>query len=242
MANWKLPYFEEHDQKPFLFYVAFGDKEMVERATEWEGSLHEGLELSAMESDAFLSGAPWEMLNMQQPGLARMIGPTSRAVVIRGEIAGHRSLDYLRETVELLSHLVEEGAQGVYDPLSQAWYNADTWESLAVHGGIFNPFDHIALLATPEGEGRNWLRTRGLRKFGRPDLSVRSVTADELEGVKKMLDRFINHQALGGLVESGRDVSMEGLRSIYRAGLPQGSFEDPDFNNRHIEFTPTPRT
>ncbi len=242
MANWKLPYFEASEQKPFLFYVAFGDGDLVEKAQEWSGALHEGLELSAMESDAFLSGAPWEMLNIQQPGLARMIGPTSRAVVVRGEISGHRSLDYLRDVVELLSHLVENGAHGVYDPFSHAWYNADTWESLAVHGGIFNPFDHIALQASPEEGGTTWLRTRGLRKFGRPDLSVRGVATEEIEAVKKMLDRFINHQALGGLVEAGREVSMQGLARRYRPGRPQGSVDDPDFVNLYIEFSPLPPT
>lgn len=236
MAVWKLPYLQPYDSKPFLFYVAFGDDSWASKAEGWGGTLPAELQVTKGLADLFRSGAPWQMALREHASLAAEIAAVPAAVIIKGPVASHQSLDYLRETIELLTYLVDHGACAIYDPFALAWYRPTAWQELATDGGIFNPFDHVALLSTPETDGLTWLHTRGLRKFGRPDLSVRGLRTDELETVKKMLDRFINYQALGGVIEPGREVVMSGLSDVYRPGPTQGDIDDPEFDNMHIEI------
>ncbi len=236
MAVWKTPYLQPFGQSPYLFYAAFGQSELTAQARCWSGTLAEGLQVSSVEAALFREGPLWRMAEDEQPSLASAVAACSTAVVINGEVARHESLDYLLTTLELLAHLIENGAVAVYDPFALLWWDAPAWEALLAHGSIFNPFDHVALLASPEEGGTTWLHTRGMRKFGRPDLSVRGVAREAAEMVKKMLDRFINFQALGGVIEAGREVRMNGLSGSYRPGPVTGDLEDPDFNNTHIEI------
>jgi hypothetical protein len=222
---------------PSLFYAAFGDSTLRVRAPEWGGTLRSDLQLSSAEASGFRSGPSWDKCCREQPELAAAIAGSDTALVIQGPVTLHESLDYLRETIELLSYLLEGGAIGVHDLFAQAWWSPQAWDEMATHGGIFNPFDHVSLLASPEPNGRFWLHTRGMRKFGRPDLSVRGVAEDQRDAVQKMIDRFINYQALGGVIEPGRPVAMSGLQDVYRPGPVSGNPEDPDFHNLHIEIS-----
>lgn len=71
--------------------------------------------------------------------------------------------------------------------------------------------------------------------FGRPDLGMFNVTPDLKDGAIEMVNRFIEFQAFGGILEEGKEISMQ--------GLPEGLFchhagdlDDPDFNNVHVEI------
>lgn len=92
----------------------------------------------------------------------------------------------------------------------------------------------MVVLASPEREG-TWLHTRGMLKFGRPDLSMRGVARGSEGLYLELFNRFIAFQALGGVIEEGQEVRMAGLDSglrCYHAGSP----DDPDFNNLHVEI------
>jgi hypothetical protein len=82
-----------------------------------------------------------------------------------------------------------------------------------------------------------WFHTRGLRKFGRPDLSVHRVPPQYREAVIDLLERSIEFQAFGGVNAGGQEVRMKTLprgMTCHQAGDP----DDPDFNNVHVEITP----
>jgi hypothetical protein len=79
------------------------------------------------------------------------------------------------------------------------------------------------------------LHTRGLRKFARPDLSIRNVPPDSAFNAQLVLERAADYLIAGGVFEDGREVRM----SVAPPGLvphAAGDDEDPDFNNRHVEF------
>ena len=85
-----------------------------------------------------------------------------------------------------------------------------------------------------EEEGA-WVHSRGMLKFGRPDLSIHQVRPDDFDSIVEMFNRFIAFQALGHLIPDGQEVRM--------AGLPQGmacrhggDHDDADFNNVHVEI------
>lgn len=79
--------------------------------------------------------------------------------------------------------------------------------------------------------------TRGMRKFGRPDLSAHGVSSRHREAIIELFDRFIEFQAFGGIITEGMEIRMGGLPSgmTCRHG---GDLDDPDFNNVHVEITP----
>jgi hypothetical protein len=71
-------------------------------------------------------------------------------------------------------------------------------------------------------------RSRGLRAFGRPDLSIRHVPQDAIAVASDLCNRLIETQAYGRVIPDG---PIEGMLAH-----TTGALEDPDFNNRHIEL------
>jgi hypothetical protein len=51
----------------------------------------------------------------------------------------------------------------------------------------------------------------------------------------ELCNRLIEHQALGHFVEEGREIKMAGLPEGVVC-LQAGDFDDPDFNNVHLEI------
>lgn len=234
MISWPRPLYQEFPLKPYLFFVVFLDQEASE--ISYPGALPRGLDVRLIEADHFREGILWEQVQRDQPALGQKLQTIPKALVVQGEIANAQTLDYLHLTMEFLIYMVESGGEAVYDPFILSWWDGPDFLERATTGQIFNPFDHILLLNSPEPDGKAWLHTRGLRKFGRPELSVHGVGSDEFDAVKKMLDRFINFQALGGVIEEGREIQLEGLPQGYRPGPAQGDLDDPDYNNLHIEI------
>ena len=103
------------------------------------------------------------------------------------------------------------------------------------------PRHHVVILTSQEGqhgstEQLTWFHTRGMRKFGRPDLSVHNVPARYHDAVIDLIGRFIELQALGGVISEGQQITMGSLPSGMICHR-QGDLDDPDFNNVHVEIT-----
>jgi hypothetical protein len=77
-------------------------------------------------------------------------------------------------------------------------------------------------------EGTVWLHSRGMRAFGRPDLSIRHVPEHAMAAASDLCNRLIESQAYGAVIPDG---PLEGM-----VAHTTGSLEDPDFDNRHIEL------
>ena len=94
---------------------------------------------------------------------------------------------------------------------------------------------HISILySEEESGGGTWFHTRGLRKFGRPDLSLHNVPDSHKEPVIDLCNRFIDLQANGGRIPEGQEIRMNVLPS----GLVcrhKGNLDDPNLNNVHVE-------
>jgi hypothetical protein len=101
----------------------------------------------------------------------------------------------------------------------------------------------VIILTSDEDESGNgsnpltWFHTRGLRKFGRPDLSVHDVPARHHGAVIELIQRFIEVQAFGGTIAEGQEITMRSLPPGMTCHHG-GDLDDPDFNNVHVEITP----
>jgi len=99
------------------------------------------------------------------------------------------------------------------------------------------PRRHVVILYSPEEiSGRKWFHTRGMRKFGRPDISVHDVKPEYGAGVIDLCNRLIELHADGGVVPEGQEIRMASLPSGAIAHH-RGDLDDPDFNNVHIEIS-----
>jgi len=142
-----------------------------------------------------------------------------------------------------MTWLLDHGGVCVYDPQMFRWWGLAAWRRQ-----VFEPAgpvhrQHVVILTSGEdtagsrGEPLTWFHTRGMRKFGRPDLSVHGVSPEYHEAVIDLCERFIEFQGLGGVITEGQEIRMRGLPAgmTCRHG---GDTEDPDFNNVHVEITP----
>ena len=244
LPDWPRPHFDPGGGDPFLFYVIYGpvpqDSEILRSRFRCAG-LPDGIDMvaygpeqSAEVPASFLDGYLWDELNRTDKGFADAIAEQDECLVLRGNVPDPSDLNYFRDVVGLIEWLFSSGAVGVFDPAAFKWWKAGEWHDRAFETEAGAPHNHVTILQSETDEG-DWYHTRGMIKFGRPDLSVHCVTDARREFVVEMLDRFIEMQAFGALVPDGQEIRM--------AGAPEGmhcrhggSYDDPDFNNVHIEI------
>ena len=236
MENWARPYLAEYEQKPHLYYAVLGDIAIDKTIQKFADNLPNGVSFRAVEVDSFRQGQEQEVLRQFKPDLAQAVAEASSAVIVEGEISFSNDLDYLRSVVEFLTFLCDEGGQVVYDPYMMSWFSKADWCAKADAGQLFNPFDHVTILVSKEENGDFWYHSHGLLKFGRPDLSVHSVTSAEAPLIKIIIEKFIVFQSLGGVIDAGRTIEVKGLSQRYSTSGLQGNREDPNFNNYHVEI------
>jgi hypothetical protein len=72
-------------------------------------------------------------------------------------------------------------------------------------------------------------------KFGRTYFSVHRVGTEYANGVTLLIQRFVEYQALGGVIPEGESIQMKALPpgGICRH---RGDLNNPDFNNVHVEI------
>ena len=170
--------------------------------------------------------------------LAKRVSATEQCLVLRGVVPDPRTFDHFRDAVGLVTALLESSGIAVFDPHMFKWWSADEWRERAFEPAAPVPRHHVVILVSeaPDGASR-WYHTRGMLKFGRPDISVHGVTPELEPAVVDLCNRFIEMQALGGVVAEGQEVRMKALPPgwTYRH---VDDLDDPDFNNWHVEIGP----
>lgn len=186
--------------------------------------------------DNFRSGPLWDRLTAQAPDLVEAVDAAKGCVIFRGQIADPATLDYHRHLIGLIQWLCDQGAAAVLDMTAAEWWSPEAWRARVFEPGKPVPQRHVIIYASPQDDGRMWLHTRGMLKYGRPDISFRNVPLAQQASAAEIVNRFIELQALGGIVPEGQAIRIDGVpdRMTARHG---GDIDDPDFNNRHIAFT-----
>ena len=124
----------------------------------------------------------------------------------------------------------------MFDPITFHWWKPDEWRNRIFIPASAVPRHHVVILFSAEREpGLTWFHTRGLRKFGRSDLSIHNVPEDHRDAVIDLCNRFIELQAFGGVIADGQEIKMKTLPSGMTCHL-RGDLDDPDFNNVHVEI------
>ena len=117
------------------------------------------------------------------------------------------------------------------------WWQPSDWKQQIFDPAAAVPRHHAVILVSEEkGSSLKWFHTRGMREFGRPDISVHNVAPELEDGVIALCNRLIEHQAFGHVAHNGQHVKMASLPSggVIRHG---GDLDDPDFNNFHLDVS-----
>ncbi len=247
LPDWHRRYFQQPGGKPFLFFVVYGrfsGLPSLSSSHYRSAGLPPGLSLSRFDAKQhfdvlarFKEGYLWNQLQAHNPVLADQIAKSTECLILQGEIEDSNNLNYLRDSVGLLTFLLDNGGITVYDPQMFHWWRPEDWRERLFKPAAPVPRHHVVILTSEESAPvLTWFHTRGMRKFGRPDLSVHNVPAKLHEAVIDLCNRFIELQAFGGIVEEGQEIRMQTLPGgmTCRHG---GGVDDPDFNNAHVEIT-----
>ena len=245
MKEWTREYFKEGGGEAFLFYVLFGNFDQHKPALSREEYSTEGFPdgLDVMQYsrsnqsevlEGFCEGYLWETLKSENPDLSKQVLDSDECLIFRGHLIEQSSLNYFRDAVGVMTYFFDHGGACLYDPFMFKWWTKDEWQSKVFKEEEFSVFEHTTILFSQEEDGL-WYHTRGMRKFGRPDLSIRGVDGASKDAAVEVIQRFMKFQAQGGIVDEGSEVKVSGFPEGYKC-YHAGDIEDPDFNNVHIEI------
>ncbi len=191
------------------------------------------LEASQGTPAAFRKGPVFDAVLRNHPqGIDADVLAATRAVEVRRNCADRADLLDLRSTIALVNAAIAGGV-AVFDPLSIKWWSRAEWTELFAKRHDLLAGELVSIFVSGD-----WVHTRGMRQFGRPDISVRGVPESKprSQAAIDLTQRFIDFQVRGGLIDPQRRLDVEGLPAL---GLElhggDEAYDDPDFNNEWIE-------
>ena len=244
LASWPRPLYRPGGGKPFVFFKLHGDfatMPPVSRAQHRCAGVPAGVELyvvSRQSDPAFFDFGLTGVLARDLDAAQReALQAAPHALVIRGEVEDDRTLDYLRDVVGLCTAMLDGGALAVFDPQMLRWWSPERWRAEVFAAGGPEAAHHVQILVSeePDDAHRAWVHTRGLRLFGRPDLSIHRVPTELLPVMKELCARFVGMFAAGAVIGEGQPIRMEDLPGEWRC-FHAGSVDDPDFNNVRLDI------
>lgn len=245
LLDWPRQYHVPGGKDPFLFYVVYGRVDTAKafsRSKYRSNGIPDGIDVMTYDPAvhaevvaSFRCGYLWDQLSTNDPNLAADVIAQDSCLVLKGEIIDPPTLNYFRDVIGILTFCLDAGGVAIYDPQMLKWWAPSDWRSHAFDIGSSAPRHHVVILLSEDADGTQWIHTRGMRKFGRPDLSIHRVGPQYKDAIVDLCNRFIELLAFGGVVEQGHEVRLSSLPSGMKC-FRRGSEEDPDFNNEHIEI------
>lgn len=237
--------YDERGYKPFLFYAVFGvdEKHMkISKKRHHVEKIPEKLDISFYaksqpEQKAFVESFYSENLGafLAEKGgaLSEATTAADNCVVLRGEIEEGTTFGYLVSAIGIIQALCENGAVSVLDVQTLTWYSTKEWEEIFFEKEL-NVYRHIGLFISKEQEGE-WLHTRGMAKFGRPDVSIVHIPQGEAGRMKPLMDQLIYYAAQGAWFCRPVKVNTQDEKFLINPHYVE-DFENCDFNNAYIEL------
>ena len=237
VPGWPRPHYKPSASKASLFYLVFGEPPAhlnVKRAVHHVGQLPPELRVSVHargDDAAWFDGWLSPPVGLEIPHVfgegADAVYAAQRVAAVRAEFADPSSLAYLRDTVGVVSAIAEGGAVAIFDVPALTWWRPEEWRRRFVDRSEFHIGDHIFTAVSREvpsdasnegggggGAGTLALHTRGLGKFGRPELLVRHLPggggADgpAARAAAEVMDGLSNYLARGGVITDGETMHL----------------------------------
>lgn len=243
--DWPRPYWTAGDDEALLLFFIFGQfpEDLSIPAARYNSKgLPTGIELFRYPHDKLkqwegypLAGALGDVLREDDARTFAEAQETGEVLCVRGRVTDGPSLDYLRDTLGVVAGLLDLGGVAVVDPQILSLFDEGGWRRRYLVKGGAPPRTHVLILSNTDDSGAQWIRTRGMRKFGRPDISLRNVPEADASRAGAVCEQLVELQALGGRLADGRPLEVDGLPGELVA-QHGGSMDDPRFNNTHVEL------
>ncbi|MEO5621989.1 MAG: hypothetical protein ABIO74_10770 [Dokdonella sp.] len=243
--NWPRSQWRDSREQAFLLWFVFGDfdKDFTIDAPKYRTrGTPPGIEVvryvnrELMKWDGYpLAGTLGALLYEENSLLFERAKKAGECVMLRGSLADPADLDGLRDLIGTVTALVDLGGVAVIDPQTLSMFDAHEWHRRFFSSDTFAPREHVLILCNDDDlhSGRLHVHTRGLRKFARPDVSIRNVPPAAASVAGELSERFLDFQAQGGIVEDGYVVEIDGAPAGMQVHVA-GALDDPAFNNRHL--------
>ncbi|MHC1481007.1 hypothetical protein ACYJW8_12185 [Frateuria aurantia] len=245
LPAWQRPHWQSSEEEivvQYFVYGAFGSGRAPSQDYGSPGlpktvslSSHRQADLATWDGNP-LKGPLGRVLERDDPQAYKLASEAPQVLILHGRFADQKDTGYLRDTFGVLAALLDVGGTAIVDPQLLSVYSAESWRRrYLIKDGA--PIRHHLLILrdNDHDEDRHWVHTRGMRLFGRPDLSIRNVPDSALDRAGLLVERLAQLQALGAHLDEGQSVEVDGLADGLVAHLG-GSFEHPQFNNRFVEF------
>lgn len=226
----------------YAFYVGAGVAPTLHVSAEKHRTtgLPEGIELFARDRDhpAF---TPAGFALFGDPEAFEDAAASPFQFIVAGTVEDPSDLRYLRDIVGVAAALVDAGATTVFDLQTLRLFTGEEFLREVFDPDAPKRTAHVAFLSSDDetNPGSLWLHTRGLRKFGRPDISIRGLAPEAAEVGADVLHRFAELGIRGGVVAEGRAITIAGFPEGFHCHHG-GSYDDEEFNNIHLEIRRDP--
>lgn len=97
-----------------------------------------------------------------------------------------------------------------------------------------NAQNHVVILISEEN-GKYWLHTRGMAKFGRPDISIANVCEEEIEDSKQVIGQMIYYGGQGVFFQDNVKLHIHNGKSYVVNAEFIDDFDNVDFNNAYYK-------
>lgn len=239
---WQRPHWRPSDEEIVLQFYVFGKFQPVRVPSQPYGSdgLPKGIEVTSHHHAALrqwegypLKGRLGDVFKEDAPEAYKLALDAPEVLVVRGTLKDVGDSGYLRDTLGVLAGLLDIGGTAILDPQILSLFDAASWRRryLVKNGAPLR--NHVLILRDADPSGRSWIHTRGMRKFGRPDVSVHNVPERDIDRAGMLCERLIELQALGAHFTEGQSIDVDGLPGGLTATLG-GNLQDPHFNNSFI--------
>lgn len=242
---WQRPHWQPREEETILQFYVFGDFQPTRVPSVQYGSdgLPEEVQLTSHHHHVLrdwegypLKGPLGELFKNDAPQAYEQAMAAPQVLVLHGKFKDQPDTGYLRDTFGVLAGLLDIGGVAILDPQILTLFSADEWRHrYLIKDGA--PLRHHALILRDDDEtpGRQWIHTRGLRKFGRPDISLRNVPEGEVDRAGALCQQLMELEALGAHFTDGQVLEVDGIFGGLVAELG-GGYDDPEFNNTYVAF------
>jgi hypothetical protein len=253
--RWARPLWTPGGGDAFVHLVVFGADPaelVVDPELHHLDGLPEELELHQLDEDlvaAYLEPPLGDLLAERDVDALDAVATTDTALVVTGTVVDPPDLRYLRAAMGLASACLDAGGVGVLSLQNLTLFDRASWrellegdDALDLHlaAVLCSPLDEPPPdepgATTPEPEtGAVWVHTRGMRTFGRPDLSIDAVAPDQVPLAMRLCHALMGQLERGVVIADGSRMDIGGPAGVLTFRR-RGHLDDPAFNNVHLEI------
>jgi hypothetical protein len=260
-GDWSRPFWQPSERNASLFYFVVGEPPVnglnVSRSRHHVDPDFDGLQRIDMSGQQRSDNPDWFGAFFDPHGLghdidaqfgepANELRAAQRGTIVRAEFPDPQSLDYLRNTIGMVSAVLEQGGVAVFEMHQCRWWTRGDWTRRFIERSCFEITDHISITATDDARYHPglWSHTRGMRKFGRPDLQIKHLpgpwSADNAHAnmAGAMLNDFADKLARGKVIPDGRTMryDQDAGAFVFVETPDDSDTPTPNFNNCVLEI------